>query len=753
MVLYSSSNMRKMLFSVLLVSLLIMSPIAVATASELGFQNHKVKSFDADSAEKQSKKDHKDNVIKVNDRDDDDDDDGDDDENDGTPALGTVYNVNATGDAARKAKGDGQGDKKDDDDSKGKDKDKNKGKDNGKTSEVKSASLSLKSEVQESSEGRIRLKILSGTLKIGDTMYNIERGNGKINKKNDNIEFKAKAFSGGDDFELVLKGNHGASIPENTGDTSTSVEFTSPQSKLASKWFLHLSGKIAIGGTTPSPPLPPAAVNKTTLAIAKSVNASTVLGKANLRYLITFANTGNFTATKINVTDTLPKPVSFVSSNGSIVSMSGSTIKFAAGNLSKGASKSIIIVVNVNGTTPNGTALKNNASVVWKNVDDSIGGQVNAMTTTTILAPLLQIGKRANATLVNPGATLLYTIRVNNTGGANARVNLTDAVPANTTLLATSLTPNSTSGRTLIWLISLASGGKLAINMTVKVNSSIGSQTITNTAVANYQNDRGAIFPAVMAQASAGITAVALMSLQKTVNATTAIGGAGLKYTLIFANSGNGTARRVNITDTLPSYVTFVSANGTVMSMAGKTIKFTVGNVSSSAGGRIVIVVKVNGIAPDQTMLRNNATLEWKNHNGSMGSTNASASTTVNAPVLTIIKNVNATAAKVGNHLFYNITIVNSGHADAMISLNDSLPSGVALTSTSLAPNIISGNSLVWNTLMLAPGGKATITILVQVNIGTLGTITNKATVTYKNTNDIEFLQISDQKSTLITAP
>lgn len=88
-----------------------------------------------------------------------------------------------------------------------------------------------------------------------------------------------------------------------------------------------------------------------------------------------------------------------------------------------------------------------------------------------------------------------------------------------------------------------------------------------------------------------------------------------------------------------------------------------------------------------------------------------------------------------------------------MITLNDTLPIGVTLVSTSLSPNIISGNSLIWNTLSLAAGGKATITILVQVNAGVSGDLTNSAVVTYKNTNDVEFPQVSDQKTTTIVPP
>ena len=132
---------------------------------------------------------------------------------------------------------------------------------------------------------------------------------------------------------------------------------------------------------------------------------------------------------------------------------------------------------------------------------------------------------------------------------------------------------------------------------------------------------------------------------------------------------------------------------------------------------------------------------------------NATASTTINAPVLVIMKSVNATTANAGHHLFYNITIINNGHADAIITLNDTLPAGVTVNSTSMAPNIISGTSYIWNTLTLAPGGKATITILVKVSTVTSGTITNTAIATYRNANDIEFSQVSDQKSTLITTP
>ena len=730
------------LLSVLLVSLLALSPIAVADAHGLSFQN--IKSHDYVSLETPSKKDHKDNSVKVDDRDDDEDDEGDDNR---SPPPGSIYSVNATGEATTKPKGHGNADKKDKD-NEGKGKDKGKG----KNSEVEDASLNLRAEVEKSSKGRIKLKILSGTVEIGDTRYDIEKGKGKINKKNDHIDFKAKASSQGKDLELILKGERDGTIPLNLGNAPATVEFTSPQSKLASKWFLDLSGRISIGSVAPPPP-PHPGPNRTVLTITKSVNASTVLGGGTLRYLITFTNTGNSPARNINVTDSLPASVALVSTNGSIVSLSGSMIKFAAGNLSKGVSKSIILIVNVTGTTPDKTLLKNNASVAWKNVDGSIGGPVNTMAVTTVQAPSLQIVKRVNASSAIPGNALLYTLRVNNTGSTIATINLNDTLPANVTLLSKSPAPNSTIGNTLMWSFVLAPNGTITITVLVRVNSSIGPQTLTNTARALYQNNKGVVFLAISSQTSTSILSIAMMNLQKSVNATSALGGSGLRYILSFANTGNGTATKVNITDTLPSYTTFVSTNGTGVSISGHTITFMLGNISTSSGGKIAIIVKVNGTTPDQTILRNNVTLRWKNPSGSVAMVNATASTTINAPVLVIMKSVNATTANAGHHLFYNITIINNGHADAIITLNDTLPAGVTVNSTSMAPNIISGTSYIWNTLTLAPGGKVTITILVKVSTVTSGTITNTAIATYRNVNDIEFPQESDQKSTLITAP
>ena len=56
-------------------------------------------------------------------------------------------------------------------------------------------------------------------------------------------------------------------------------------------------------------------------------------------------------------------------------------------------------------------------------------------------------------------------------------------------------------------------------------------------------------------------------------------------------------------------------------------------------------------------------------------------------------KTVNATIAHPGNHIFYSVTTLNNGHADAMISLNDTLQSGDTLVATSLAPNKLQTHS------------------------------------------------------------
>lgn len=107
-----------------------------------------------------------------------------------------------------------------------------KGKGNNKGSQS-SATLTLTGNAGMDGN-ELKLSGLSGMLQIDSTNYPLSGGDGEGNKHG-NLEIQTQS-NGGDGMELVL---HGSMDGNN-------VFFTNPQSKLASLFFLSLSGQITI---------------------------------------------------------------------------------------------------------------------------------------------------------------------------------------------------------------------------------------------------------------------------------------------------------------------------------------------------------------------------------------------------------------------------------------------------------------------------------------------------------------------------
>lgn len=110
------------------------------------------------------------------------------------------------------------------------------------------ARVTFNATVDKSSMGRARLGIIGGEgeLKIGDKVYTIEKGLGIIALRSEKIiiHLQVKAPNGAK-LQVILKGKITGSLPSpfNIGN-SVHIEFTKPQSKIASQFFLKLSGTL-----------------------------------------------------------------------------------------------------------------------------------------------------------------------------------------------------------------------------------------------------------------------------------------------------------------------------------------------------------------------------------------------------------------------------------------------------------------------------------------------------------------------------
>jgi uncharacterized repeat protein (TIGR01451 family) len=471
------------------------------------------------------------------------------------------------------------------------------------------------------------------------------------------------------------------------------------------------------------------------LAIVKSASPNPVLAGNTLTYSLSASNLGPSNATGVTITDALPAGVTYASATSSqgTVSQAAGTVTVNVGNLADNATATATILVTMN---PGARGTITNTAVISGNQPDpNMANNTYSVTTQVNPQTDLAIVKTATPNPVIAGNALTYSLTASNLGPSNATgVTITDTLPAGVTCtsVTTSVgTVSRASGTVTINVGPLATGGLATATILVMVNPSIRG-TITNTAVIvgnepdpNLANNTSIVTTQVNAQAD--------LAIVKSATPNPVFAGSALTYTLSASNLGPSNATGVTITDALPagvSYTSATSSEGTV-SQAGGTVTVNVGPLASGAAATATVLVMV---APGTYgTITNTAVISGNEPDPNLANNTSAVTTQVNAQAdLAISKTAMPFQAVAGSALTYTLTASDLGPSDATgVTMSDTLPPGVAYVSAASSQGTVSqaGGTVTVNVGNLADGASATATILVTIDPGTRGTITNTAVV------------------------
>ncbi len=105
------------------------------------------------------------------------------------------------------------------------------------------ATVTISSKVVNQNDAIVQFNVTSVTLQIGSTTYTGTNGTGIFNQHSLVVVVHASVTSGSTSGMLILIGYASTSL---TTDGSTTVTFSSPQSKLTSSDFLSLKGPLTV---------------------------------------------------------------------------------------------------------------------------------------------------------------------------------------------------------------------------------------------------------------------------------------------------------------------------------------------------------------------------------------------------------------------------------------------------------------------------------------------------------------------------
>jgi uncharacterized repeat protein (TIGR01451 family)/fimbrial isopeptide formation D2 family protein len=417
-----------------------------------------------------------------------------------------------------------------------------------------------------------------------------------------------------------------------------------------------------------------------------------------------------------------------------------------------------------------------NASTVYRDYRDGGSDVVEAVLdvpsfTTVKTTGAATFPETGNAEI---GQVFAWRVIVTNTSSATASdVQVTDALPPNWAYTAGSatiapggaqdptITPHA-SGDRLVWTVaSLGPGASATITydarpqLAAATTPGTGAGANVNSAlVSSARDEAGNTADADGAYGSAPDTATATLlmpalSIAKTPDGGAATAGSASSFTIAIRNTGNGTARNLDVSDVLPDGLAYTAGSATAVGGTGfseasvaagpgrgeTTIHWNVASLAAGGTATVTVPVGVASDVPDGTTLTNTAGVgsdELPTPVTDTGSLDVGAQTDV-----AVLKTGAATYTPGGPYTWH-LRVQNNGPSDAQgVVVDDPLPAGTTFASAD-APCAASGSRVTCPLGAVPMGFDHTYDVTVITDPGiTTSPLDNTATISSTTTDTL----------------
>ena len=374
------------------------------------------------------------------------------------------------------------------------------------------------------------------------------------------------------------------------------------------------------------------------LILTKTVDLTTAVpGQDQLVYTFTVSHDTDSVsdASNVQVTDALPAGLL-----GAVISApDADDTEFANGivtvefdSLPVGETRTFTVTSTIDQSATG--SIINPASVTSDGTD--IDPANNDDTATTTLTPDFDVVVSKSVDNPNPSVngTVVYTVGLNNEGPSAATgIILSDPIPAGLTFVSGTLNgvAGSSDGSIVTFPgIDLLSGGTATALLTFTVDATT-SGVVTNTAsIPDLSGDGENDITNNSASADITVTPQTDVGITKSVSLTEAQIGSELVYTIEVTNNGPSLATNVQVVDTLPAGVTFVSGigpNGEGLSVNAGTVTVNGGDLANAGTFSFTINGTIDAGATG--VLTNAATVSTDVNDTNAANNTAFAATTV----------------------------------------------------------------------------------------------------------------------------
>jgi uncharacterized repeat protein (TIGR01451 family) len=489
------------------------------------------------------------------------------------------------------------------------------------------------------------------------------------------------------------------------------------------------------------------------IEVDKTPDDGTVDAGGLATFTITVSNTGDATATGVELTDQLPATAAgwtILSSDWPAAPAAGACEISAGGLLECGpvslaAGGSLVLVVQSRTTLDDCGVLDNPVASVTTTNDgsDEDGGKI------TVLCPELNILKSTTTPAVNAGDLVSYTITLQNDGdGAAHGIMLTDQLPDGITWSVEKAGCDIVANELSCDVGTLASGASYSVTVTGTAGAD-ECPSIANTASFTSSN-------AGSGSTSEAPTTITVncpdLELEKTGSEVVVAGGTAF-HTITVTNHDDGDAYDVVLTDHLPNIVTggweVTATTGIPMAacdVASNTLTCELDVLDSGASFSVTVSAEV--AASDCPSLLNEASVAASNEpSDKLGDNSGEHEIAVECPDTSVTKEATTPVVDAGMTATFEIVVSAGGTGtnenvvlvDHLIGSADDWDysvSGGGATDDDCA--ILDDPSLYLRCEFgdLEPGVSVTVTLTYQTDADDCPSIANAATVTALNDVD-----------------
>ena len=509
------------------------------------------------------------------------------------------------------------------------------------------------------------------------------------------------------------------------------------------------------------------------LSVTKTVdNGSPNIGD-QVTFTVTVSNDGPGDAMNVELGDSLPAGLTYVSDTPSQGTYNDVTGVWTVGSLLNGNNANLQIVASVDtvGTKTNTAQVTASDRL---DVDSTPNNDVlaeddqdEALVTPQVAD--LSLTKAVDNPTPNVGDQVLFTVTASNDGPNDAtNVTIADALPVGTTFVSSNPSQGAYDGGTGVWTVgTIANLANATLEITASVDS-IGTKTNTAQVASVDQADIDSTPNNNLAveddQDDASVTPqIADLSLNKTVDNSTPNVGDQVLFTVTATNDGPNDATNVTIADALPAGTTFVSSNPSQGAYDSGTGVWTVGTIANLANATLEITASVDTVGT-KTNTAQVASLDQididstPNNNLAAEDDQDDASLTPQVADLSLTKTVDNSTPNLGTQVLFTVTATNDGPDNATnVTIADALPAGTTFVSSNPSQGAYDSGTGVWTVGTIANAANATLEITATVD--TAGTKTNTAQIASVDQADIDSTPNNnvaaedDQDSAVVTPP